>query len=57
MLTRGDRFILRSYSPAATIGGGVVLDPQPPRVAVRTEAAAQRFEALDWARSRRRRAT
>jgi selenocysteine-specific elongation factor len=51
VLTRGDRFILRSYSPAATIGGGVVLDPQPPRVAVRTEAAAQRFKALDWARA------
>ena len=49
VLTRGDRFILRSYSPAATIGGGVVLDPQPPRVAVRTEAAGQRFKALDWA--------
>ena len=49
VLTRGDRFILRSYSPAATIGGGVVLDPQPPRVAVRTEAAGQRFKALDGA--------
>lgn len=24
----GDRFIVRSYSPAETIGGGVVLDPQ-----------------------------
>jgi len=27
----GDRFVLRSYSPVATIGGGVVLDPLPPR--------------------------
>ncbi|HMU60587.1 MAG TPA: selenocysteine-specific translation elongation factor [Gemmatimonadales bacterium] len=26
----GDRFVLRSYSPVSTIGGGVVLDPQPP---------------------------
>jgi len=25
----GDRFILRRYSPATTIGGGVVLDPLP----------------------------
>ena len=25
-----DRFVLRSYSPVATIGGGRVLDPQPP---------------------------
>jgi selenocysteine-specific elongation factor len=27
----GDRFVLRSYSPVTTIGGGRVLDPQPPR--------------------------
>ena len=27
----GDRFVLRSYSPVATIGGGRVLDPEPPR--------------------------
>jgi selenocysteine-specific elongation factor len=27
----GDRFVLRSYSPVATIGGGRVLDPSPPR--------------------------
>jgi selenocysteine-specific elongation factor len=26
----GDRFVLRSFSPVATIGGGVVLDPVPP---------------------------
>jgi selenocysteine-specific elongation factor len=26
-----DRFILRSYSPQLTIGGGLVLDPFPPR--------------------------
>ena len=26
----GDRFVLRSYSPVATIGGGLVLDPCPP---------------------------
>jgi selenocysteine-specific elongation factor len=28
---RGDRLVLRSYSPAETIGGAVVLDPLPPR--------------------------
>ena len=28
---RGDRLILRSYSPAQTVGGAVVLDPLPPR--------------------------
>jgi selenocysteine-specific elongation factor len=27
----GDRFVVRSYSPVATIGGGRVLDPDPPR--------------------------
>jgi selenocysteine-specific elongation factor len=27
---RGDRLVLRSYSPATTIGGAVVLDPVPP---------------------------
>ncbi|HWB40817.1 MAG TPA: SelB C-terminal domain-containing protein, partial [Gemmatimonadales bacterium] len=26
----GDRFVLRSYSPVLTIGGGTVLDPIPP---------------------------
>ncbi|HSE28098.1 MAG TPA: selenocysteine-specific translation elongation factor [Gemmatimonadales bacterium] len=26
----GDRFVLRSYSPVRTLGGGVVLDPSPP---------------------------
>ncbi|MGI9860660.1 selenocysteine-specific translation elongation factor [Moorella naiadis] len=28
---REDRFILRSYSPMDTIGGGLILDPLPPR--------------------------
>lgn len=27
----GDRFVVRSYSPVATIGGGLVLDIAPPR--------------------------
>ncbi|MEP7326536.1 MAG: selenocysteine-specific translation elongation factor [Gemmatimonadota bacterium] len=27
----GDRFVVRSYSPVVTIGGGTVLDPIPPR--------------------------
>lgn len=26
----GDRLVLRSWSPATTIGGGVILDPSPP---------------------------
>jgi len=32
----GDRFVLRSFSPVTTIGGGVVLDPfAPPRIRLR----------------------
>ncbi|MGH7607701.1 MAG: SelB C-terminal domain-containing protein, partial [Gemmatimonadales bacterium] len=40
----GDRFVIRSFSPVTTIGGGVVLDPFPPkrpRVSERGLAAAQ----------------
>lgn len=46
VLTRGDRFIVRAYSPTVTIGGGQVLDPEPPRSGVRSAAALRRFEAL-----------
>ena len=49
VLTRGDRFILRSYSPAITIGGGVVLDPHPPRSGIRNAAALARYRRLDMA--------
>lgn len=45
-LVRGDRFILRSASPVVTIGGGIVLDPLPPRRGVRTPAALRRFDGL-----------
>lgn len=45
-LTRGDRFIIRAYSPVVTIGGGRVLDPDPPRAGLRTEAGARRMVAL-----------
>jgi len=27
----GDRFILRRFSPLETLGGGIVIDPEPPR--------------------------
>jgi selenocysteine-specific elongation factor len=46
VVTRGDRFILRAYSPPVTIAGGVVLDPQPPRGPIRTAAAHARFDRL-----------
>ena len=47
----GDRFVLRSYSPVVTIGGGRVLDPLPPRRASWPEGLASaeagaRMEAL-----------
>ena len=43
VLTRGDRFILRAYSPSVTIGGGLVLDPDPPAGALRSNAARSRL--------------
>ena len=46
-LVRGDRFILRAYSPTVTIGGGQVLDPEPPRAGIRTKASEGRFVALE----------
>jgi selenocysteine-specific elongation factor len=45
-LTRGDRFIVRAYSPTVTVGGGEVLDPEPPRAGARTAAGEERFTAL-----------
>jgi selenocysteine-specific elongation factor len=45
-LVRGDRFILRAASPVTTFGGGIVLDPLPPRRGVRTAGAAGRFAKL-----------
>src|SRR5687768_2106317 len=46
VLTRGDRFVLRSYSPPVTIAGGTVLDPAPPRGPIRTPTGRARFERL-----------
>ncbi len=48
-LVKGDRFIVRLPSPSITLGGGVVIDPQPgrrhrrfkPEVVTRLEALAQ----------------
>ncbi|MFO7693795.1 MAG: selenocysteine-specific translation elongation factor [Vicinamibacterales bacterium] len=51
VVTRGDRFIVRAYSPPDTIGGGLVLDPHPPRGGIRTAAGQSRFAALDPATS------
>ena len=38
----GDRFVIRSYSPVVTIGGGRVLDPDPPRRSKWSERLASR---------------
>jgi len=51
VVTRGDRFIVRAYSPPDTVGGGLVLDPQPPRGGIRTAPARARFPGLDPATS------
>src|SRR5258708_5552516 len=52
VLTRGDRFILRQYSPAVTIAGGRVLDPAPgpaPIPAAPGRARVARVNARDTA--------
>jgi selenocysteine-specific elongation factor len=43
---RGDRLVLRAYSPPTTVGGAVVLDPRPAGRRISTEAARLRLEAL-----------
>jgi len=46
VLTRGDRFIIRAYSPLMTIGGGIVLDPASTRPGIRSESGHASLEAL-----------
>lgn len=48
VLTRGDRYIVRAYSPSTTIGGGYILDPQPVKGRISSKAARERFERLDY---------
>jgi selenocysteine-specific elongation factor len=47
VLSRGDRFILRAYSPPVTVAGGLVLDPHPTRGPIRTAPSLERFARLD----------
>jgi selenocysteine-specific elongation factor len=58
MIARGeDRFVLRSYSPVTTIGGGRVLDPVPPKrrtVWPETLAAGEPEERLQAVLMRRK---
>ncbi len=46
MLARGDRYILRAYSPPLTIAGGVILDPHAPGSAIRNGGALDRCARL-----------
>lgn len=46
LLLPEDPFVLRSYSPATTVGGGRVLDPAPPR---RRRRSAEALTLLDAA--------
>ncbi len=43
---RGDRFVIRSYSPVTTIAGGVVLEPVPPKRKRLSKAETGALEAL-----------
>ncbi|MGE3887127.1 MAG: selenocysteine-specific translation elongation factor [Vicinamibacterales bacterium] len=46
VLTRGDRVVLRSYSPPLTIGAATVLDPAPTSPGIRNPGGVARLEAL-----------
>src|SRR5262249_36632722 len=43
----GDRFIIRSYSPQITIGGGVIIDGLPQKHRIRDTDARKRLEQLE----------
>lgn len=46
LLLNGDPFVLRSYSPAQTVGGGTILDPFPPRRRRRSDEALALLESM-----------
>ncbi|PYP89607.1 MAG: selenocysteine-specific translation elongation factor [Blastocatellia bacterium AA13] len=45
----GDRFIIRSYSPQLTIGGGVIIDAQPAKHRIRDSAVLETLTKLKLA--------
>jgi len=47
VLLRGDRFIVRQFSPVVTIGGGVVLDPHARRFSAKDTGRAQFLATLE----------
>ena len=52
VVTRGDRFVLRLPSPARTVGGGTILDPEPVKGSVRRPAVCDRLVTLTHASNR-----
>jgi selenocysteine-specific elongation factor len=46
LLLSGDSYILRMSAPATTVGGGIVLDPFPPRRRRRSNEALELLEAF-----------
>lgn len=46
LLIPGDRFIIRQFSPVITIGGGVVLENQPPSRVKNVESYVEHLEQL-----------
>ncbi|MEK6654586.1 MAG: SelB C-terminal domain-containing protein, partial [Thermodesulfobacteriota bacterium] len=42
----GDRFVVRSYSPMTTIGGGIIVDPLPAKHKRSAEGVLQEFRRL-----------
>ncbi len=53
LLVSGDPYLIRASSPAATIGGGIVLDPFPPARRRRSDDALNLLQALDAAEHQR----
>lgn len=49
LLVSGDPYLIRAASPAATIGGGIVLDPFPPARRRRSVEALDLLQSLDVA--------
>lgn len=49
-----DRYVLRSYSPATTIGGGIILDPCPPPKRRRRPEVVAHLKILEQGSSRDR---
>jgi selenocysteine-specific elongation factor len=51
VLVRGDRFIVRQFSPVVTIGGGVVLDPLARRFTAKDTGRAEFLATLEMGSS------